>query len=68
MNIHINDSSPCSDVYKWQDEKNIEYQAPLRNEQICISFEKMLCVAAEGCNSDNLCDISINQIVRKHKK
>ena len=23
MNIHINDSSPCSDVYIWQDERKI---------------------------------------------
>ena len=58
MNIHVNDSSPCSDVYIWQDEKKIEYQASLRNEQTCIAFEEMLCAAAEGCSSDNLCDIS----------
>ena len=57
MNIHINDSTPCSDVYIWQDEKKIEYQASLRNEQTCIAFEEMLCAAAEGCSSDNLCDI-----------
>ena len=57
MNIHINDSSPCSDVYIWQDEKKIEYQASPRNEQTCIAFEEMLCAAAEGCSSDNLCDI-----------
>ena len=57
MNIHINDSSPCSDVYIWQDEKKIEYQASLRNEQTCIVFEEMLCAGAEGCSSDNLCDI-----------
>ena len=25
MNIHVNDSSPCSDVYIWQDEKKMEY-------------------------------------------
>ena len=46
MNIHINDPSPCS-----------EYQASLRNEQTCIAFEEMLCAAAEGFSSDNLCDI-----------
>ena len=57
MNIHVNDSSPCSDVYIWQDEKKIEYQAFLRNEHTCIAFEEMLCAAAEGCSSDNLCDI-----------
>ena len=57
MNIHVNDSSPCPKVYIWQDEKKIEYQASLRNEQTCIAFEKMLCAAAEGCDSDNLCDI-----------
>ena len=37
--------------------KKIEYQASLRNEQTCIAFEEMLCAAAEGCSSDNLCDI-----------
>ena len=37
--------------------KKFEYQACLWNEQTCIAFETMLCVAAEGCNSDNLCDI-----------
>ena len=52
MNIHVNDSSPCSNVYIWQDEKKIEYQASLRNEQTFIAFEKMLCAVAEGCNSD----------------
>ena len=26
MNIHVNDSSPCSNFYIWQDEKKIEYQ------------------------------------------
>ena len=57
INIHVNDSSPCSNVYIWQDEKTIEYQASLGNEQTCIAFEKMLCAVAEGCNSDNLCDI-----------
>ena len=57
MNIHVNDSSSCSDVYIWQDEKKIEYQASLRNEQTCIAFEEMLCAAAEGCSSDNLCYI-----------
>ena len=51
-------SSQSSNVYVWQDEKKIEYQASLRNEQTCIAFEKMLCAVAEGCNSDNLCDIS----------
>ena len=57
MNIHVNDSPPCSNVYIWQDEKKLEYQASVRNEQTCIAFEEMLCVAAEGCNSDNLCDM-----------
>ena len=57
MNIHVNDSPPCSNVYIWQDEKKLEYQASLRNEQTCIAFEDMLCAAAEGCNSDNLCEI-----------
>ena len=58
INIHVNDPSPCSDVYiLWQDEKKIEYQASLRNEQTCIAFEEMLCAAAEGCSSNNLCDI-----------
>ena len=47
INIHVNDSSPCSDVYIWQDERNIEYQASLRNEQTCIAFEEMLCAAAK---------------------
>ena len=37
--------------------KKFEYQSRLRNEQTCIAFKTMLCVAAEGCNSDNLCDI-----------
>ena len=54
MNIHVNDSSPCSNVCIWQDEKKIGYQASLRNEQTCIAFEKMLCAAAKGCNSDRL--------------
>ena len=57
INIHIIYSSPGSNVYIWQDEKKIEYQASLRNEQTCIAFEKMLCAVAEGCNSDILCDI-----------
>ena len=57
INIHVNDSSPGSNVYIWQDEKKIEYQASLRNEQTCTALEKMLCAIAEGCNSDNLCDI-----------
>ena len=35
----------------------IEYQTSLRNEQTCIAFEEMLCAEAEGCSSDNLCDI-----------
>ena len=64
MNIHVNDSSPCSDVYIWQDEKKIEYQVSLRNEQTCIAFEEMLCAAAEGCSSDNLCDI-FNGMLKK---
>ena len=34
-----------------------EYQASLRNEQTCIAFEEMLYAAAQGCSSDNLCDI-----------
>ena len=55
--LNVNDSSPCSNVYTWQNEKKIEYQASLRNEQTCIAFEKMLCAAAKGCNSDNLGDI-----------
>ena len=57
MNIHVNDSSPGSNVYIWPDEKKIEYQASLRNEQTCIALENMLCAVAEGCNSDNLCDM-----------
>ena len=57
MNIHLNDSSPGSNVYIWRDEKKIEYQSSLQNEQTCIAFEKMLCAVAEGRNSDNLCDI-----------
>ena len=57
MNIHVNDSPPSSNVYIWQDEKKLEYQASLRNEQTCIAFEDMLCATAEGCNSDNLCEI-----------
>ena len=57
MNINGNDSSPCSDVYICYDDKKIEYQASLRNEQTFIAFEEMLCAAAEGCGSDNLCDI-----------
>ena len=57
IHVHVNDSSPCTDVYIWQDEKKIEYQASLPNEQTCIAFEEMLCAAAEGCSSDNLCDI-----------
>ena len=42
MNTHVNDSPPCSNVYIWQDEKKIEYQASLRNEQTCIKFEKKI--------------------------
>ena len=57
INIHGNDFSPGYNVYIWQDEKKIEYQASLRNEQTCIAFEKMVCAVAEGCNNDNLCDI-----------
>ena len=53
----MNDLSPFPKVYIWRDEKKFEYQASLRNEQTCIVFENMLCAAAEGCNTDNLCDI-----------
>ena len=41
MNIHVNDSSPGSNVYIWQDEKKIEYRTSLQNEQTCIAIEKM---------------------------
>ena len=40
MNIHVNDSSPGSNVYIWQDEKKIEYQTSPQNEQTCIAIEK----------------------------
>ena len=53
MNIHVIDSSSCSNVSIWQDEK--KYQASLRNEQTCIALEEMICAAADGGNSDNLC-------------
>ena len=57
MEISVNDSSSSTNVYIWQDEKKEEYQMALRNEQTSIAFEKMLCTAAEGCDTDNLCDM-----------
>ena len=36
---------------------NTLMRSNIKNEQTCIAFEKMLCAIAEGCNSDNLCDI-----------
>ena len=44
-------------IYGKMKKRKKEYQASLRNEQTCIAFEEMVCVAAEGCSSDNLCDI-----------
>ena len=43
MHIPVNDSSPCPNVYIWQDETKCKYQASLRNEQTCIAFDVCMC-------------------------
>ena len=57
MKVCVSDSSSCHNIYIWQDEKKEEYQLALRNEQTSMAFEKMLCAAAEGCDTDNICDM-----------
>ena len=56
MNIHVNDSSPCSNVY---DEKISNTKHLYEMSGHVLRLTKMLCAVAEGCNSDNLCDIFI---------